>query len=1016
MKVVFDPRSRTETNCDWVCILQQQRDGMTGTDSSDSASEQMGYARSYHGRGGSENFPGFGGRPSLWLEGDRFSASFHSDSTTTDWGVRFKVYGILGDDFDGESDSDNSAKRSTWIFPAGTERTAESVAAFGPASVERHDEDDPSKYADTGGGGSAATTSAARRKTTHDVNLSCWLLELMSHAGRKIPEVAARLCDKDALRAYHDCLTAFSQRRRLRVLRLVSCVFAEAEKNATASGFRSPFVARTTGALFIPRIQEFHALLHVVVGMTDTQRAIEGDTGASSFLQALIQCAALLQSFLVTVRDRGSNCEPEVSGLQIETGNTRPAVCQPLPATNIAFSGESGDRITCKARTTSSSIPQPAQKNLAPKWPDVSCGAGAVKDVMAIRTMLAAFSQGNAPVRLLLDVFLPMLTEAFSVTVQSSHPFVRLAHVKRVIVIPGAEQLLARFDHRTEMGSDDVIIVRNPVRRHSLPPDVALSSGETGGNCDARSGLLLDGDECSLRGLAGGTDDKTLAHVSVGDWVTRGPDWSFGDEDARHDVDRYPTARSSSDEGPTLGLVVALDKWDGREGVRVRWTGATTIGDDGRMAVEPGGGFEALYSVRDPAHVRVVRRSGVDPTRGPVAVAGNALEVECMSTGEGDDASGESAAVSSNDDRQSGARCYHFDGESTHIDLPSYSGMRLEGDFTLELWAWLEPGSAEDGKPKCLISRALDQPLPQSRRLAVAGREKIHAPATPAPSESTSSANASILPFEPGVEQNNPGLSATGDAEATMTSDLNAKNTAIACSELPCLSSPKDAAHAAEHPSQVQEALGMAATSRTAQSAAGENPPRPGVNDDIPPRQVESGDCSSFSTPELVQAKTLTAVVTDANAVAGSNVNIASPLTTNERQHQGLRAPGWEWVGLRRRAFGTDSGVSDADEAVRKAGCESSNDSRGDTGEAVSVIADHDGETGRQKRVHEEKILDRGPTDVRQDSVVLDAVAAVSASSAPSGGSRGDGILLEGGIAPERSASSEDASKSSQVC
>lgn len=82
LQVVFDPRSRTETNCDWVIFYKDQ-------------ARTLKYGDRFHGRNGSENFPGFGRRPPLWIPSDRCVAHFHSDGSTVDWGIRFTAYGLL---------------------------------------------------------------------------------------------------------------------------------------------------------------------------------------------------------------------------------------------------------------------------------------------------------------------------------------------------------------------------------------------------------------------------------------------------------------------------------------------------------------------------------------------------------------------------------------------------------------------------------------------------------------------------------------------------------------------------------------------------------------------------------------------------------------------------------------------------------------------------------------------------------------------------------------------------------
>ncbi|CAN0542651.1 unnamed protein product, partial [Ectocarpus sp. 8 AP-2014] len=173
IKVVFDPRSRTETSCDWVDIILQDPD-----DAAVPSRLSRGRHHRFHGRDGRENFPGFGGRLPLWLEGNRFVARFQSDPTATDWGVRFTAYGIL--DCDGR---DSSGCNGNGAVVDGLN--------VGDASWAR------------------------------EVELCCWVLDLLSREGHAVPEVASRLCDNSALEAFKACLKHFSQQRRLSILRLI---------------------------------------------------------------------------------------------------------------------------------------------------------------------------------------------------------------------------------------------------------------------------------------------------------------------------------------------------------------------------------------------------------------------------------------------------------------------------------------------------------------------------------------------------------------------------------------------------------------------------------------------------------------------------------------------------------------------------------------------------------------------------------------------------------------------------
>ncbi|OWZ23507.1 HECT E3 ubiquitin ligase [Phytophthora megakarya] len=81
IKVIFDRRCKSEAGCDWVRLYK------TGSNRTDTIGpDQIG------GRGDSENWPGTGDRPPLYIEDDSFEIYFHSDSSNNDWG--FKLYAI----------------------------------------------------------------------------------------------------------------------------------------------------------------------------------------------------------------------------------------------------------------------------------------------------------------------------------------------------------------------------------------------------------------------------------------------------------------------------------------------------------------------------------------------------------------------------------------------------------------------------------------------------------------------------------------------------------------------------------------------------------------------------------------------------------------------------------------------------------------------------------------------------------------------------------------------------------
>lgn len=750
IKVVFDPRSRTETGRDWVDIILQDPGGGAVP-----SRKRRGLHHRFHGRGGRENFPGFGGRLPLWLEGNRFVARFQSDPTATDWGVRFTAYGILdcaGRDSSGCGGNgavvDGLNVGDASCCP--TNGAAQGVAAPAPTGIVT----DTTTVA-------VPAVVAKGRAGAREVELCCWVLDLLSREGHAVPEVASRLCDNSALGAFEACLNTFSQQRRLSILRLITGTVARvglaAGAGATAAGSSTVAESQNARASADPSYADTCRLLRAVLSLAETQRAIEdGCSVASPYLQGLVECAVTLRNFVVDFAD----C-PKSPRLEKDRLSTPPradhAAGRDAKEAKRHFDLSPGEETANASPASTRESPKALERKLLGGG---GAGAEVVTDVASMCSALRDFSRGTAPGRLLVKDFLPILTEACSVVVQSAHPFDGLAQ-RRVVLVPGAVGVQVQFDHRTEMREDDRIVIRDPARHQPTAGGSACAtalSTHSDSGCWSGIGmdapmvescnLLLDGGELGFSGLSGGRTDG-LSLVSVGDHVVRGPDWVFGDEDCSGrqqqgssrggtDPSAQPAIRCARSR---IGIVVALEKWGERDGagVRVRWateqvdaaTAAGATRDQGRE------GFEALYCVQNPAHVCVVKRGGEDRARRPIVSAGSSVEIEVVpgAGGKGDGTTPLPSGVPSD-------HLLRFDGESTHVDLPSYRGMRLEGDFTLEVWAWLDLGCAHDGKTKCVFSRVLHQPYHQGSPAAKARRSPSGGHARRAPSSLASAAGS----------------------------------------------------------------------------------------------------------------------------------------------------------------------------------------------------------------------------------------------------------------------------------
>lgn len=79
LTITFDPKSRTEQGCDYVCFFKDK-----------SLSERWG-AYQYCGVDGSANWPGVGDRPPLVITNDSFTLLWCTDASNVDWGWKFTV-------------------------------------------------------------------------------------------------------------------------------------------------------------------------------------------------------------------------------------------------------------------------------------------------------------------------------------------------------------------------------------------------------------------------------------------------------------------------------------------------------------------------------------------------------------------------------------------------------------------------------------------------------------------------------------------------------------------------------------------------------------------------------------------------------------------------------------------------------------------------------------------------------------------------------------------------------------
>ncbi len=257
------------------------------------------------------------------------------------------------------------------------------------------------------------------------------------------------------------------------------------------------------------------------------------------------------------------------------------------------------------------------------------------------------------------------------------------------VCIPGAVALEVRVDRTTRLGPNYGIHIR---------PDDA-------GHDDAA--------ETVLWGMDGGSDPEgaELHGLCVGDLVVRGPGWCWGNEDG----------------GPgRVGEVLELRAWRGRpaKGARVRWrsggTGLYRWAYDGVFDIaylKPGERSTRPISVNgDCLHLAVVRsrlgKKGQDADekkeeQSPIAAPLPAGEAETIAP-----------AAAATEEQAPWRGALRFDGPRSAVTIPDFPAADLTADFTIALWARLDPaalmtdcaGSGSGGASSLitLVARALE--------------------------------------------------------------------------------------------------------------------------------------------------------------------------------------------------------------------------------------------------------------------------------------------------------------------
>jgi hypothetical protein len=757
LKIVFDSRSKTETNCDWLIFYKD-------------STRSVKYGERYHGRNGSENFPGFGRRPPLWIDSDSCVAHFHSDGSTVDWGVRFTVYGILVDDGspgtrpgDGSlipsKELDTQISMSCWLLEAFFRETSDVISQviYGSATLEVirycimlvtrrrrirllhlvmsmmqditrvRDLDDLTELVRSLRSliydQYEQERSYARKSTYLQALVQC-LVSIRSAVLKRIQETTTgpagsptRL--RPGLRPQFlapDSPLPGSSSGPTRSLAWVDAqnkralpssadgtfVVHNPSSNTITARTEHPVVPPPSSRTGVPRYACWDIVLSEfspksAVGLW--QQPLPGstlessdlgiwvsesclwlslDVGADHVYTARLDLRAELGPGLSPVLDQGDVIRLTVDPITLAVDASRngvpigrlsgpedlqpqPALPFPSPADGItlvfhpALILEPGDRAVVMPRpnhrmssTTlvellrSPIIGDGQERDKAKALEKAAGGKSATPpndqawftDVCTAVEMLSEFATNRTPLGLLLSDFKPHLVASETVVIQSAHPFDNKPSLRQV-TIPDAESLEVRLDDVTQMHDQDEILIR--------------SEEQPQGHCLLGPGAPSDGSPANP------------PPVKAGDFVVRGRDWKYADEDGG------PGAR---------GTVTKVEKGPD-QGVQVRWPN----------------GVEGLYAAGE---VRVLERciSAVRPN--VTMVRGDTVHMEVrpgLSGVETTDVFTGSLGFSP--------------ASSSHVEIPAYSDLDLDSDFTIEVWARLNTGASRNGRLKCIASKVM---------------------------------------------------------------------------------------------------------------------------------------------------------------------------------------------------------------------------------------------------------------------------------------------------------------------
>ncbi|OQR96419.1 HECT E3 ubiquitin ligase [Achlya hypogyna] len=520
IKVVFDPRSKTEAGCDYLCFYSATDRAVTYGDTQ------------YTGRGGAENWPGTGGRPPLLIDADRFEVYFHSDGSGNDWGFAFTAYGILADDDDdsaGQAATDSQVETATWLL--------QSITALPNKTPEMLD----TVYAPH----VLASWHEALLSMPQSVKLA--MLGMLTHlaldhvAWKHVARQRVALVKLVALvKKRLFALYRSEERQDVRSIylqgllqcalaldhALETCGFTSAPSlppptPTVLRGAQSDCIAYCDGIelpsgyvhTVVMEVQECHQA--IALGVTNATRSWSAmwlsAPGAAMDLKGLNAAAGLVVGY---TQGDTMTLEVDLTRFEIVLRKNKSRVTEIAVPPDV---GELVPVVVFGANDDTVVVVVVPSLPVVPDFPDPFWYTKLMESKAAL--------------------LLETATAPAAVVLESPHPMPDDV-VKETITIPGATKLEVRFDRRTQMGSQDT---------HELTT-ASQSIVLTG----------LDGQRNAADGAFGPFEVAPKVVLQPGDIVVRSDDWVYGDEDG----------------GPgTYGEVKELTGWKHRPGmgVTVRW-------------------------------------------------------------------------------------------------------------------------------------------------------------------------------------------------------------------------------------------------------------------------------------------------------------------------------------------------------------------------------------------------------------------------------------------------------------